>query len=42
MAPLHMASLHSIIVDSADGEKCFQYSPISMPCDKNKQIVDIE
>ena len=24
------------------GEKCFQYSPVSMPCDENKQIVDIE
>ena len=24
------------------GEKCLQYSANSMPCDENKQIVDIE
>lgn len=24
------------------GEKCFQYSVNNTPCDKNKQIVDIE
>jgi len=24
------------------GEKCFQYNTNSMPCDKNKQIVEIE
>ena len=24
------------------GEKCFKYSTNSMPCDKNKKIVDIE
>ena len=24
------------------GKKCFQYTTNNMPCDKNKQIVDIE
>lgn len=24
------------------GEKCFSYQAISLPCDKNKQIVEIE
>jgi len=24
------------------GEKCYEYNSISVPCDENKQIVDVE